>query len=736
MNQHIKFGDGWFLNEQTVELDAKDVIVKGGVNHIWLVDRSGSMYGELPQLIEDLKQRQRDLGPQDSLSFGWFSGEGKHEFVFKGLRLVSEQDHINLDKGLDRYKQTVGLTCFSEILEETNDVITDLSFLEGSFALWLFTDGYPVVNNHKKEIDKIMVSLTRLEDRLTSAQFVGYGDYYNKELMSDMATWAGGELRHCSDRSAYSSSLQYFIENTDSTTKVRIKIEALDGVLAIYTKDGAIKQYQADDEGYILVSPPENYFCIYTITRSPASHSVETPIEIDSEGRGWPVYGDKKQMFGIMAGVVILNQKLKTNLALDLLAAIGDQYWFNRLSQCFTPQEHGEVEANIAESIQNNATGWIYSEGYSPNCQADANAFCVLDLLNLLMDYGAEFLPSDLDFEYKRTGRKTVTKEGYPEFQPIKNAGAKLSNLTWNNSKLSLSALVKIPGIVYLPDADSVGLVNVIPTFIYRNYTIIKDGNLWTTKLPVLLKSGAANDITYIDGGKVLKISPYAYESVTGYAKGVLHLSELPLINRAIADSADQPGMASKLANLSVADAVLGAYLKVYKSYKTEEPEESSLYTPEQVEFLKQYGITSKGYNPPKETEPETDRYSVKTFELKVKGFSSLPKVSEVVEMRTTGKGYASAPKRAMAEAIDRVERCTNNLTEEVKNDWLDCEIAQIKIRQKDIRNEIQRTKFSVILGKRWFDEFSTREDCVIDGVYKDYIVDVSFVLGEEIVKV
>jgi hypothetical protein len=32
-----------------------------------------------------------------------------------------------------------------------------------------------------------------------------------------------------------------------------------------------------------------------------------------------------------------------------------------------------------------------------------------------------------------------------------------------------------------------------------------------------------------------------------------------------------------------------------------------------------------------------------------------------------------------------------------------------------ELRKEIQRTKFSVLLAKRWFDEFDSRENCTLD---------------------
>lgn len=724
-NRHIKFGD-LYLNEQFVTVEPQaETKVRAAVNHIWLVDRSGSMSRELPRLIEDLKLRHRELNTQDTLSFGYFSSEGMYRFVFKGLKLTCEEDHNKLDQELNKYKQSLSLTCFSEILQDSLSVIEELSWISTNFALWLFTDGYPVVSDYPKEVMNIGTALGKLECRLTSAQFIGYGDYYNRELLAQMAAEVGGELRHCSDQQDYGRAMTDFIEGMPTVKKVNVELDGMGEILNVFTIHSGICSYeQAFKE--VLVSPPSvgDTFSVYFISNDVAADSQE--VVIDENNFNKPEF--YSLIDGALAGTVVLNQRMKTADAIALLAVIGNRFLFFKLGSAFTAQEHGEFENQVTDILK--SSDWRYPEGYKSNPLPDKNAFCVLDLLDKLVEHNSSFLPNHPDFRYKRTGRKTVTVEGYPEFQPIKGASSDIAGLTWNSSKLSLSALVRVPGIVYLPDASSVGLTAAINTYVWKNYTIIKDGHLWTSRLPVVMSEEAISDIYKED---------CIDASVPNSKEVLIDLDQLPLINLTIAESARQPGAGQTLANLTVEDEVLGARLKVYKHLLAEvTPEQVSFdgFTEEQTAFLQSKGITKNGFSPPTVKEDVTDQYQVKTFELKVAGWSSLPKVEKAIETLDNNYTTNSIPLAEMVRTLLLFRTCTKNCTDEVIKGWLECQIAVIKKRQRELRSQVQRSKFSVILGKQWFPEFDSRDNCTLQGQFEGVQAKVSFVLGEATVKI
>ena len=82
-------GDSLCLVEQ--EVGTKKVITKKGpVNHLWIYDRSGSMTGLLPELTAQLIQLSKKLPKGDTLTLGWFSGEGDFNWIFKGFKISDE----------------------------------------------------------------------------------------------------------------------------------------------------------------------------------------------------------------------------------------------------------------------------------------------------------------------------------------------------------------------------------------------------------------------------------------------------------------------------------------------------------------------------------------------------------------------------------------------------------------------------------------------------------------------
>ena len=68
----IKIADKLFLIKLTLDqVEAKPV--ESPTNHIVVIDCSGSMCGQLPQIREQLKRKLPKLiGPEDTLSLIWF----------------------------------------------------------------------------------------------------------------------------------------------------------------------------------------------------------------------------------------------------------------------------------------------------------------------------------------------------------------------------------------------------------------------------------------------------------------------------------------------------------------------------------------------------------------------------------------------------------------------------------------------------------------------------------------
>jgi hypothetical protein len=102
-----------------------------------------------------------------------------------------------------------------------------------------------------------------------------------------------------------------------------------------------------------------------------------------------------------------------------------------------------------------------------------------------------------------------------------------------------------------------------------------------------------------------------------------------------------------------------------------------------------------------------------KEFEIKVKGFSSHPKVSEVMT-KTAAKKALTPREELINEGIKIVAALsdTNPVIEKIK---LEAKLAEVKTELFSLRRGMRETMFSIILGNHWFDELTSREESKLD---------------------
>ena len=299
--------------------------------------------------------------------------------------------------------------------------------------------------------------------------------------------------------------------------------------------------------------------------------------------------------------------------------------------------------------------------------------FCLLDLLELLMmDDEAYFLPHHPSFHYKRIGVKKEGDPQYPTFTSYNNP-IKLDQLTWHNTRLNLSVLAKIEGQVQLP-VNKFNL-STLNTFIYRNYTLIKDGKLNINILPVLISEETVKTLIQHD---VVKSKSDVY---------LIDLTTLPIINQ---QTCENMTSAIILANQSMTKLQLDCHLKVLKSRMVEMKE---LLSSELEVYLASIGIKDGCYSPPAKTENQITFEMVKAFAIKIQG-SILPKVEDVMK----GKNLNLCGK-FMKEMID------------VQDEDLVEQYEITKHHLKLITSSILKTKFSLILCHQWVD----REEVIVD---------------------
>jgi hypothetical protein len=672
-------------------------------NHIWIYDRSGSMYGILNRLGDVIIQKMEGLPETDTFSLGWFSGEGDYRFLLKGVQLTAK-NKVSIAETIRKNLSARGTTCFSEILHDLDEVVRDLSSFGGEFALCFHTDGYPVVSNYQREIDHISKAIANVSGKIGSALMVGYGNYYNKGLMASMAEKFGGSLIHSEDLQSFDISLANFLNDCrEDGQRVPVTIDVPVPQLVFGVNSGQIMIYAPDEKNQIAFTPHKtNKDYVFILTRTlPKGAEVEELTDAKIK-RSHPL------VRGAYAAAYILTQQTKTNVALEVLSALGDKAIIDMVNNAFTNSEYGRAEAAILESVGSPKAR--LSQGRDTMYLPPTNAFCLLDALDILQaDPSPEFFTQHPEFDYSRIGRKEVNRDGYPKFVGDQ-VGSPLIDLVWNDTKLNLSVRVKVPGTIELRDGcEKRGFAKQYPTYVWRNYSLVKDGFLNVKKLPVRVCNDTLAQLE-TKGLKFKKSEPFD-------GTVVLDLTSVPIINRGIATGKTS---ATELCKKTWREIQLEARQKAigWQISQIETSEKSfaprQTLSGDQITFLEEHGIVKDGsFDPPSDRAAATDYYMAKEFEVKVSGFARLPKMADVLTKLSSGKPLTPVEK-LLNEAREPIV-----LTEPTALPVLKTVLVKVKEDLRELRGEIQRTKFAILLGKQWFDEFTSREDNVltIDGI-------------------
>jgi hypothetical protein len=732
MPSYIPITEGLCLVEQEVKTK-KVVTKKGPVNFIWIYDRSGSMTGMLPELCSQLIDLTQKLTKGDTLSLGWFSDEGnKFNWIFKGFRIIDNADYKALEQAIKRNSSPIGCTCFSEILADTSTVIEDLSVLSKTFSLSFFTDGFPVVSNYKKETDAIFAAIKKIKGKIHTAMFLGYGAYYNKELLSQMSEKLGAMLIHSSEIKEYTPNIIKLIKMTDNS-EPKEEVECLvSKPLAIFSiNEQGVVILSTEDDGKIYVAPEKGKStCIYYLsTEKPNKKSwdkVETAA-ID--------YGDSNNPLAraIYGAALVLSQQTKTDIAMEIIGKAGDKAIIDQLNSAFQTEEYGAAEDLISKAV--NDVSLRFTAGRDPNYLPPADAFCVFNVLNILLDDDeAAFFPYHEKFTYERIGLGSAAKDDFSKFQADKKAKCPFGNLVLHEKFFNFSIQTKVLGTIELKDRDgvtaqSIGLPTPFSTFVYRNFSFVKDGH---THIKIFHITSSGDTYKEFKNRGIVVDDTFKNDKIYG-----VDISKLPAINRKIADKKTS---ATELCKAALQEHKLKAQIKALKYLKSQEVQDSAQdsstgYNDAQEAFLKANGISverDRSYNPPTVKSDPIDFYMAKKFEIKLSGIATLPTVKSVEAKIALGK--ARTPSEALIEVgINAWNGRKGSLSgSTAKAKWFDETIKGLQNQMKTLRYTVQSIKAQVVIGRKWFDEFNSRDNCsiTVDGIK------CVFELGEEKVPV
>lgn len=752
MTTSLKISDHLYLVTQPVSKSAPKKKVEVATNHIAVVDCSGSMYGEIPRIREQLKKKLPKLiGENDTLSLIWFSGRGEFGVILEAEPVSTLKDLSDANKAIDRWLKSVGLTGFKEPLEETARLIERIKKKrpDSVFSLFFMSDG---CDNQWGRPD-ILKAVEKAAGGLAAATFVEYGYYADRPLLTQMAEKSGGQLIFAEEFDKYEAAFEASMQNRPTGApkiEVQIPTDAVEKV--VWTRaDGALTTYGVESGA---VSVAEDTAAIYYLSASAVGQVTEELKNVVTDA----ISSNKAHtsLDAVYAAVSLMSVRMKPKVVLPILKVLGDVKLIEDFSGCFGKQKYSAF-MDFAKELSFNPTN-RFSKGYDPKKVPRDDAFTVLELLQLLSgDDGNRMLLDHEQFKYAKIGRGRVDssenltadeldqiqkltakiaseksaakiKELQKEISAITDAkqpplkftqdeaeakkGFQISSLTWNEDKPNVSVLVKKPGTVdvspRLPKELKGKVPEQFPTFVYRNYAIIKDGLINVKVMPVVLSKDTVAQLE----AKV-KDGSAPEGLVTTHTDGttLLHVEKLPVINQNMVNDVDPEDFFNRQWALTKAQAAQKVYNSFHKEHLPQVKAKGFVetYGGEASDWLKEQGITEHSGFGPKTVQAEAkDVYMAKELKVSLKGYSKLPSLKELKDM--IAKGKVNPPGALMQPVYEEVEDFLKSKAytgaaakDKVLEAWLD---GQKKAKTAEVRKliyEVARTTFTLIVGQIWF---------------------------------
>ena len=429
------------------------------------------MYNSIDRLVENVKETLEFMADGDLVSVIWFSGFDECKVLLKGA--TKSKDLYVL---LDTLKSTVGLTCFSEPLRLANEVIDELKALCPNFSVTMFTDGCTVTPHSQEEEEKrIFEQLDIMKGNILALNTIGYGWYYNEELLKQMAeTSLFGRMIHSEDIEEYKDIWERQYKIVSGCIPDRVKIEVLDndGDIVYLTRNNTKLAKKVMEMGYL--DKWKNQFfvvCPEDTNEIKVTHNDEVEVFDISNMKATKLRKDTTTNF-LYALAYENYYNGNTDGALDILMELRDKNMIDAQLNAFTSAERQEYQDKLQSAIFNNSER---DDSAPSNYIPSENAFCIMDLLKVLANDNNYYMPTK---NYNRIGQKVT--DNFNLFNSKQTNPGSFKDIVLNNKNLNISVRFTVDGTVKINprQASKNNLPTEIDSKLFRNHTIIKDGRL------------------------------------------------------------------------------------------------------------------------------------------------------------------------------------------------------------------------------------------------------------------
>lgn len=722
----------------------KEELTVDQLHHVHILDRSGSMYSSINDLVDHVIETFKVIGDNDIITIIWFSGPGQYRTLIKGARKSD-----NLAKLMDTMRSVLGTTCFSEPLQEANVIIGELMALCPNVNVTLFSDGQAVVPwSIMEEKRRIMDQVAIMAKSAVAINTIGYGFYYDQELLKSIAGASQfGIAVHSSKIEDYLPIFSHNFERISGMVSDPVKVGSTGAILYLNRRNSRMWSMHTEDPNTVCVQrmadlrqidKNKNQFFLLSPNGDDFTFSInETMYHSGTLLKSAPESTVRNALYAYAYELYYAGARQE---ALDIIGKnLKDKQLVDLMVNAFTFEEVEQYRQILRAAVFNNDKRMKAGEapdGYIPPDDAP----CIMDIIRTLVNGGdSYYIPTSPRVEaYARIGRKVT--DTFNVFKKTKgDVISPITSFGYHKERLNLSIRFEVPGVVKLNPkaAKSVSLPEEIKSKIYRTHAIVKDGNLNVRNMEVLCDDEVFGKLDKL-GVPMLAVTdplnildaPEDFDQSKVPNHVILRLEGFPVINRGYVERSTAPTLLQSTARVSDLEARQKVISCILDEVKSSMPSmgKTGMYqtfTVDQVRVLKEHGISDKliyqGVNRVTPKVDECDFYEVRQLKTYIAGASSLGKVRELIEKVQAGKkkkmNYGeTCIINAFSEIMAHAQNCQWDLDKPTKEmrDWL---IDQLKTVQRMLLKE--RSSMSALkLGKILTGDFWTGMQTDDDGNY------------------
>jgi len=565
--------DGLAVDVQTPALDLQPV--KADTHHVLVIDRSGSMYCDLPDLkamVEKLLtlQEYTDDSLRVSLISYSSSGDVKLHFARVTVADVLKSNSPYLQE--IRSMQVTGMTCISQAVALAQTVIQP----DEATVITLHTDGYAndtSPTDEARKLDKIVQTI--VQNPNVSINTLAYRNYCDFTLLSRIAQLGSGTCIQVNSAKQTFDTLKATMDLLSGSVcpSLTLPIGKADYQVAVSKSAGKIL---GSDKDLVLKGlKPTDDLTIYQYTKQPGNAPVVCAAG-SQEAQALLAYAATKLAQG------------RLNEAKFAVAGSCNQTLLEQHGRALTSNAIAAFYKDLTDRVLGPQSGTqdVYGNpGFTSTKTSVIEVMAAIDAHK----HDIRINQAALNKSYIRRGvhRVAGSRDDFGNFTPathsLKAKGTDfipISSIDLNRSSANLNMTVVRKSDLVDQTGKVVDEVAGIPLDLadFRAYTVIGDGQVCVDR--VSLKFQTQKAYKALQG-----LCPELTAAFDPTAEVVIVLQDRPVMPYA-ASFQVRSGVADEILLFKTLESILSASLKA----------KSEQYTPEQIDCLKQHCLSANLY--------------------------------------------------------------------------------------------------------------------------------------------